>query len=64
MAVVGSASTARALKRELELDPSIRSRVVGRVPPDGEAGDEPEVPVLGRLQALGRLFGDIGSTSP
>jgi exopolysaccharide biosynthesis polyprenyl glycosylphosphotransferase len=55
MAVVGSASTARALKRELELDPSIRSRVVGRVPPDGEAGDKPEVPVLGRLQALGRI---------
>jgi hypothetical protein len=31
MAVVGSASTARALKEELELDPRIHAQVVGRI---------------------------------
>jgi exopolysaccharide biosynthesis polyprenyl glycosylphosphotransferase len=52
MVVIGSDSTSAALKRELELDPGIRSRVVGRIPPGREAGAASEVPVLGTLAQL------------
>ena len=58
VAVVGSARTASALEGEIELDPSIRSRVVGRIPPDHETEAEPEVPVLGpEVPVLGELSG-------
>jgi len=56
MAVIGSANTARALKHELELDPAIRARVIGRIPPSEEGTpDGPEVPVLGQLGELRRI---------
>jgi exopolysaccharide biosynthesis polyprenyl glycosylphosphotransferase len=56
MAVIGSGTTAGALKRELELDPGIRSRVIGRIPPSEEGtADGPEVPVLGQLGELRRI---------